>query len=110
MEWRASDVIEGESQLRGNSGIFLHSLYEIQILDSWENPTCVNGQAGSVYLQHPPLVNAARRPGEWQSYDIIFKAPVYGAKGTLESPAYVTVCQNGVLVLNNVEILGATYT
>jgi len=98
IEWRATDVIQGESQLRGNSGIFLHSLYEIQILDSWENPTYVNGQAGSVYLQHSPLVNAAKRPGEWQSYDIIFTAPVYQANGTLQSPAYVTVLHNRVLV------------
>lgn len=110
IEWRATDVIQGESQLRGNSGIFLHSLYEIQILDSWENPTYVNGQAGSVYLQHSPLVNAAKRPGEWQSYDIIFTAPVYQANGTLQSPAYVTVLHNGVLVQNHVQILGSTFT
>jgi len=80
------------------------------VLDSWENPTYVNGQAGSVYLQYAPLVNVSMPPGEWQSYDIIFQAPVYGAAGGLESPAYVTVFQNGVLVLNNVEILGSTYT
>ena len=80
------------------------------MLDSWENPTYVNGQAGSVYLQYAPLVNVSMPPGEWQSYDIIFQAPVYGAAGGLESPAYVTVFQNGVLVLNNVEILGSTYT
>lgn len=110
MEWQATDVIQGESQSRGNSGIFLHSLYEVQILDSWENPTYVNGQAGSVYLQHTPQVNAARRPGEWQSYDIIFTAPVYSADGRLDSPAYVTVLHNGVLVQNHVEILGSTFT
>lgn len=110
IQWRATDVIEGESQLRGNSGIFLHSLFEIQILDSWENPTYVNGQAGSVFLQHSPQVNAARRPGEWQSYDIIFTAPIYLANGTLQSPAYVTLLHNGVLVQNHVEILGSTYT
>lgn len=110
MEWRATDVIEGESQLRGNSGIFLHSLFEIQILDSWENPTYVNGQAGSVFLQHSPQVNAARRPGEWQSYDIIFTAPMYLENGTLQSPAYVTLLHNGVLVQNHVQILGSTYT
>jgi hypothetical protein len=110
MEWRATDVIEGESQSRGNSGIFLHSLFEIQILDSWENPTYVNGQAGSVYLQHSPQANAARRPGQWQSYDIIFTAPIYLASGTLQSPAYVTVLHNGVLVQNHVQILGSTYT
>lgn len=110
LEWRASDVIRGESQSRGNSGIFLHSLYEVQILDGWENPTYVNGQAGAVYLQHVPEVDVSRRPGEWQSYDIIFTAPVYGRGGALESPAYVTVLHNGVLVQNHVEILGSTFT
>ncbi len=110
VEWRPSEVVQGSGQGRGNSGIFLHSLYEVQILDSWDNSTYVNGQAGSVYKQHAPLVNASRAPGEWQSYDIIFKAPVFGATGNLQSPAYVTMIQNGVLVLNNVEILGATFT
>ena len=100
----------GEGQSRGNSGIFLNSIFELQVLDSWENPTYVNGQAGSVYLQHAPLVNVSKPPGEWQSYDIVFRAPVYGVSGELESPAHLTVFQNGVLVLNNVEILGATYT
>ncbi|MDP6098371.1 MAG: DUF1080 domain-containing protein [Gammaproteobacteria bacterium] len=110
IEWKSTDVIEGQSQSRGNSGIFLHSLYEIQILDGWENPTYVNGQAGAVYLQHIPEVNATRRPGEWQSYDIIFTAPVYLSSGALGSPAYVTVLHNGVLVQNHVEILGSTFT
>jgi alpha-3'-ketoglucosidase len=110
IEWSPTSTIMGEGQSRGNSGIFLNSIFEIQVLDSWENPTYVNGQAGSVYLQHAPLVNVSKPPGEWQSYDILFKAPVYSATGTLESPAFVTVFQNGVLVLNNVEILGATYT
>ncbi len=110
IEWSPTAVIQGEGQSRGNSGIFLHSQFEVQVLDSWENPTYVNGQAGAVYLQHAPAVNVARPPGEWQSYDIIFKAPVFAASGVLQSPAYVTVFHNGVLVLNNVEILGATYT
>jgi len=110
IEWSPTATIKGEGQSRGNSGIFLHSIFEVQVLDSWENPSYVNGQAGSVYLQHAPLVNVSKPPGEWQSYDIIFKAPVYGAVGVLESAAHVTVFQNGVLVLNNVEILGATYT
>lgn len=109
LEWRPSAIIEGAGQSRGNSGVFLHSLFELQILDSWENPTYINGQAGSIYLQHPPLVNASKPPGEWQSYDIVFKAPVYDS-GALVSPAFVTVFQNGVLVQDNVEILGATYT
>lgn len=110
IEWSPTATVMGEGQSRGNSGIFLHSIFEVQVLDSWENPTYVNGQAGAVYLQHAPLVNVSKPPGEWQSYDIIFTAPLYGAAGVLESPAYVTVFQNGVLVLNNVEILGATYT
>ena len=110
IEWSPTATIRGEGQSRGNSGIFLNSLFEVQVLDSWDNPTYVNGQAGSIYLQHAPLVNVSKPPGEWQSYDIIFKAPAYGAAGVLESPAHVTVFQNGVLVLNNVEILGATYT
>ncbi len=110
IEWSPTATIMGQGQSRGNSGIFLNSIFEVQVLDSWENPTYVNGQAGSVYLQYAPLVNVSKPPGEWQSYDIFFQAPVYEAAGELESPAYVTVIQNGVLVLNNVEILGATYT
>lgn len=109
LEWRPSEVIEGEGQSRGNSGVFLHSLFELQILDSWENPTYINGQAGSIYLQYPPLVNASKPPGQWQSYDIVFKAPVYSGD-ILSSPARITVMQNGVLVQNNVELLGATFT
>jgi len=110
VEWRPTDVVQGDGQGRGNSGVFLRSLYEVQILDSWNNPTYVNGQAGSVYKQHVPLVNASKPPGEWQSYDIVFTAPIFSARGALESPAYITVIQNGVLVLNHVEILGSTYT
>jgi hypothetical protein len=89
--------------------VFLHSLFELQILDSWDNPTYINGQAGSIYLQHAPLVNASKPPGEWQSFDITFSAPHYN-NGKLETPAYVTVFQNGLLIQNHVEILGATYT
>ena len=109
LEWRPTDVISGSSQSRGNSGVFLHGLFEVQILDSWENPTYINGQAGSIYLQSPPLVNAARRPGEWQSYDIVFTAPVFEQE-ELVSPAYLTVFQNGILVQNNVRLAGATHT
>ena len=109
LEWRPTDVISGSGQSRGNSGVFLHGLFEVQILDSWENPTYSNGQAGAVYLQSSPLVNAARRPGEWQSYDIVFTAPVF-EQGELVSPANVTVFHNGVLVQNNVRIAGATFT
>lgn len=110
IEWRTNPIVDGDSQLRGNSGIFLQSQFEVQILDSWNNPTYVNGQAGSVYLQSPPLVNASRGPGEWQSYDIIFKAPEYDGEGALLSPAYLTVIHNGVLIQNHVEIEGTTYT
>ncbi len=109
VEWRPSAEIQGEGQSRGNSGIFLHSLFELQVLDSWNNPTYINGQAGSVYLQYPPLVNASKPPGQWQSYDIIFTAPKYNGD-VLQSPARLTVFQNGVLVQNNVEIKGATFT
>ena len=82
--------------------------YEIQVLDSYNNPTYSNGQAGAVYKQHVPLVNASRKPGEWQSYDIIFTAPLFKDNGDLESPARVTVIHNGVLIQNNVTILGPT--
>lgn len=110
LEWAPTDVIQGSGQSRGNSGVFLHSLFEVQILDSWDNPTYVNGQAGSVYLQYPPLVNAAKQPGQWQSYDIIFTAPVFDERGNLSTPAYLTVLHNGVLVQNHVELRGATHT
>ncbi len=108
IEWRTPAEIVGESQGRGNSGVFLMGLYEVQVLDSWENPTYVNGQAASVYKQHIPLVNASRGPGEWQAYDIIFTAPRFGADGDLESPATVTVLHNGVLVQNHVTLEGPT--
>jgi len=110
IEWSTNPVIDGDQQLRGNSGIFLHSQFELQVLDSWQNPTYVNGQAGSIYLQYPPLVNASRPPGEWQSYDITFEAPRFNASGELETPAFMTVFHNGVLVQNRSEIFGATYT
>ncbi|MBE65543.1 MAG: hypothetical protein CMQ30_02590 [Gammaproteobacteria bacterium] len=109
IEWMPSAIIKGAGQSRGNSGIFMQALFEIQMLDSWENPTYVNGQAGSVYHQYPPLVNASRPPGEWQAYDIVFKAPIYNRDGELESPAYITLIHNGVLVLNHAEILGSTF-
>jgi hypothetical protein len=108
IEWREPSVIAGKSQSRGNSGIFLMGRYELQVLDSYNNPTYVNGQAGSIYKQHIPLVNASRKPGEWQAYDIVFTAPQFGADGKLQSPARITVLHNGVLVQNNVEIKGET--
>jgi hypothetical protein len=109
LEWRPNEVIEGSGQSRGNSGVFLHSLFEVQVLDSWENPTYINGQAGAVYLQNPPLANVNNRPGEWNSYDILFRAPRWQA-GRLVEPARVTVIQNGVVVQDNFQLLGATYT
>lgn len=108
VEWRQPTAIAGSSQSRGNSGIFLMGKYELQVLDSYNNPTYVNGQAASIYKQHIPLVNAIRPPGEWQSYDIIFTAPRFAADGKLQSPARITVLHNGVLVQNNVEIKGNT--
>lgn len=108
MEWRTpANFGEKKGQLRNNSGVFLQQRYEIQILDSYDNPTYPNGQAASVYKQTIPLVNASRAPGEWQSYDIIYRAPRFDGE-TLSSPAYITVLHNGVLVQNHVEILGTT--
>lgn len=108
LEFRAPEVIDGDGQGRGNSGVFLQERYEVQVLDNWNNPTYVNGMAGSIYKQHIPLANPARQPGEWQSYDIYFKAPRFDEAGTLLEPARITVLLNGVLVQNNVELLGPT--
>ncbi len=108
VEWATPEKVEGEGQGRGNSGVYLMERYELQILDSYKNPTYFDGQAGSIYKQHPPLVNCCRKPGEWQSFDIIFKAPKFDQQGKLVSPAYITVLQNGVLVQNHFEIKGAT--
>lgn len=108
IEWRSPAAIAGASQSRGNSGIFLMGRYELQVLDSYDNPTYVNGQAGSIYKQHIPLVNASRKPGEWQAYDIVFTAPTFFADGQLQTPARITVFHNGVLVQNNAEIKGNT--
>ncbi|MGB3617868.1 MAG: DUF1080 domain-containing protein, partial [Catalinimonas sp.] len=108
VEWRAPTVVKGEGQGRGNSGVFLMGRYEIQVLDSYQNRTYANGQAASVYKQHPPLVNAARPPGQWQTYDIIFTAPRFNAEGRCVTPAHVTVLHNGVLVQHHVALLGPT--
>jgi hypothetical protein len=99
---------KGESQERGNSGVFLMGLYEIQVLDSYENKTYADGQASSVYGQYPPLVNASRPPGQWQSYDIVFHGPRFDKDGKLVRAARVTVLHNGVLVQDNVEPTGPT--
>ncbi|MGX5818865.1 3-keto-disaccharide hydrolase [Chitinophaga lutea] len=108
IEFRTPSVVKGEGQGRGNSGIFLQSFYELQVLDNYNNKTYSNGQAGSLYKQSIPLVNACRKPGEWQSYDVIWTAPRFNADGSLKSPARATVLHNGVLVQNNTELLGKT--
>jgi hypothetical protein len=99
---------KGEDQDRGNSGVFLMGLYEIQVLDSYQSKTYADGQASAVYGQYPPLVNASRPPGQWQTYDIIFHGPRFAADGKLARPARVTVVYNGVLVQDNVELTGPT--
>lgn len=114
LEWQIPANITGEGQARGNSGLFLASIgpgdlgYELQILDSYNNKTYTNGQAASIYKQTAPLVNANRKPGEWQTYDVIWTAPVFNTDGTLKSAARVTVFFNGVLVQNNFELSGPT--
>jgi len=114
LEWRIPADVTGEGQARGNSGLFLASTgaddrgYEIQILDSWENRTYVNGQAASIYKQSPPLVNASRKPGEWQSYDVVWTAPLFHADGTLDKPGFVTLLHDGVLVQNHFALAGET--
>lgn len=114
LEWQVPKNITGTGQGRGNSGLFLASTgpgddgYELQILDNYNNKTYVNGQAGSIYKQTPPLVNANKKPGEWQTYDVIWTAPHFNADGSLLSPARVTVFFNGILVQNNTELRGPT--
>ncbi|HVO57861.1 MAG TPA: DUF1080 domain-containing protein [Dongiaceae bacterium] len=108
VEFREPDPPKGEDQDRGNSGVFLMGKYEIQVLDSYNSKTYADGQAGAVYGQYPPLVNASRAPGQWQSYDIIFHGPRFDANGKLTRPARVTVLHNGVLVQDNVELTGPT--
>lgn len=107
VEWATPTPPKGASQGRGNSGIFLMGRYEVQVLDSYDNLTYADGQAAAIYGQYPPLVNAARKPGEWQTYDIAFTAPVF-KDGQLVSTAYVTVFHNGVLVQNHRALLGET--
>ena len=114
LEWRIPVGITGSGQARGNSGVFLSSSgtgdggYELQVLDSYNNTTYVNGQAASIYKQYPPLVNAMRKPGEWQTYDVVWTAPTFNADGSLKSPAYVTAFHNGVLVQDHVALKGPT--
>lgn len=114
VEWKIPENITGSGQARGNSGIFLASTgpgdagYELQILDSYNNKTYVNGQAGSIYKQTAPLVNPNRKPGEWQSYDVVWTAPTFDSAGSLKTPAYATVLFNGVLVQNHFQLQGET--
>ena len=114
IEWKIPANITGSGQARGNSGIFLASTgagdegYELQVLDCYNNTTYVNGQTGSIYKQAIPLANACKKPGEWQTYDVIWTAPRFNDDGTLKSPARVTAIHNGVLVQNNYELKGVT--
>jgi hypothetical protein len=112
IEWREPANITGSGQARGNSGVFLASTgpgddgYELQVLDPWQNKTYVNGMAGSIYKESIPLVNPGRKPGEWQTYDVVWTAPTFNNDGTLKSPAFVTVFFNGVLVQNHFQLTG----
>ena len=108
IEWCAPTPAHGEGQERGNSGVFLMGLYELQVLDSYHNTTYPDGQAAAIYGQYPPLVNASRPPGEWQSYDIIFHRPRFDASGGLTHPARMSVVHNGVLVQDDVTLTGPT--
>ena len=108
IEWCVPENITGTSQGRGNSGIFMQGMYEVQILDCYNNETYVNGQTGSIYKQTPPLANAMRKPGEWNVYDIIYTAPIFKEDGTYRVPPSITVIQNGIVLQNNTTILGTT--
>jgi hypothetical protein len=114
IEWKIPETITGSGQGRGNSGVFLASTgagdagYELQVLDNYNNKTYVNGQAGSIYKQAIPLANANRKPGEWQTYDIVWTSPTFNADSTLKSPAYVTVLFNGIIVENHFQLKGET--
>jgi hypothetical protein len=114
IEWKIPENVTGTDQARGNSGVFLASTgpgdagYELQVLDSYNNKTYVNGQAGSIYKQGIPLVNPNRKPGEWQTYDVVWTAPTFNADDSLKTPAYVTVLFNGILVQNHFELKGQT--
>ena len=107
VEWAAPTEVKGRGQGRGNSGVFLMGRYEIQVLDGFDNPTYADGTTAAVYGQYPPLVNACRRPGEWQAYDIVWITPRFDGD-RLVSPAYVTIFHNGVLVHHHRELLGLT--
>ena len=108
IEWATPTPPKGEGQERGNSGIFLMGIYELQVLDSYKNDTYADGQAGAIYGQSPPLVNATRPPGQWQTYDVVFHRPHFKADSSVERPARMTVFLNGVLIQDNFELSGPT--
>lgn len=108
IQWATPAPPSGEGQERGNSGVFMAGKYEIQVLDSYDNPTYADGQAAAMFGQYPPLVNASRRPGEWQTYDVIWHGPRFDSTGALIRPARITVFHNGVLVQDNVALTGPT--
>jgi hypothetical protein len=108
IEWCTPDVVRDDGQKRGNSGVFLMGKYEVQVLDSYDNVTYADGQAGAIYGQKPPLVNVCRKPGQWQTYDIIFHAPEFDGEKVVK-PAMITVLQNGVLIQDHWEIQGTTF-
>jgi hypothetical protein len=108
IEFATPAEVKGSGQGRGNSGIYLMSRYEVQVLDSYDNKTYFDGQCGAIYKEQPPTVNACRKPGEWQTYDIVFNAPRFNEDETLQKPGYVTVLHNGILIHNHFELLGIT--
>ena len=108
VEWATPNPPHGEGQGRGNSGILINNTYEVQVLDSYQAKTYADGQAGAIYGQHPPLVNASKAPGEWQSYDILFESPRWNEQGELTKKAIITVLHNGVVVQNHYELIGGT--
>ncbi len=108
IEWRTPTPPQGNGQDRGNSGVFLMGMYEVQVLDSYQNDTYPDGQAGAIYGQNPPLVNASRPPGAWQTYDIVFRRPRFNPDGSLQRPARLTVIHNGVLIQDGFELSGPT--
>jgi hypothetical protein len=108
IEWATPAEVSGSGQGRGNSGVFLQGMYEVQVLDSFENKTYHDGQAGALYKTMAPMVNASRKPGEWQTYDILFRGARFDEHGTLLKPAYITVLHNGVLIQDHLELLGET--
>ncbi|MDR2968752.1 MAG: DUF1080 domain-containing protein [Tannerellaceae bacterium] len=108
IEWASPTEVKGTSQGRGNSGIFLQGMYELQVLDCYDNETYSNGQTGSIYKQARPLVNAMRKPGEWNVYDVIYEAPTFKEDGTYRTNPTVTVIQNGVVLQNHTTIIGTT--